>query len=49
MFAFWDGTGNEKTLIVTTHGIDKKKNQTPRKEIGKAETLKQKYFHEKKK
>jgi phage-related protein len=49
IFAFWDGTGLEKTLIVATHGIDKKKNQTPRKEIKKAEAIKQRYFQQKKK
>lgn len=48
IFAFWDGTGKDKTLIVATHGIDKKKNQTPRKEIKKAEDIKAKYFNQKK-
>jgi len=48
IFAFWDGTGKDKTLIVATHGIDKKKNQTPRKEIKKAEVIKAKYFKQKK-
>jgi len=33
---------------VATHGIDKKKNQTPRKEITKAEAIKAKYFKLKK-
>jgi len=49
IFAFWDGTGVDRTLIVATHGIDKKKNQTPRKEIIKAEAFKQKYFQSKEK
>jgi len=48
IFAFWDGTGKDKTLIVATHGIDKKKNQTPRKEITKAEAIKAKYYKLKK-
>jgi len=49
IFSFWDGSDKDKTLIVATHGIDKKKNQTPRKEIKKAEKIKQKYFQLKKK
>jgi len=48
IFAFWDGTGKDKTLIIATHGIDKKKNQTPRKEITKAEAIKAKYYKLKK-
>ena len=46
IFAFWDSE-DEETLIVATHGIDKKSNKTPSKEIKKAEHLKKKYFETK--
>ena len=37
LFAFWDTTSD--TLIVATHGIIKKTNKTPQKEIKTAEAL----------
>lgn len=43
IFAFWDSE-DEGTLIIATHGIDKKSNKTPPKEIKKAEQIKKKYF-----
>lgn len=46
IFAFWDSEEKE-TLIVATHGIDKKTNKTPPKEIKKAEQIKKKYFETK--
>ncbi len=42
LFAFWDTEQN--TLIVATHGIIKKTQKTPAKEIAKAEDIKHKYF-----
>ena len=48
LFAFWDSE-KEETLIVGTHGIDKKSNKTPTKEIRKAEQIKKKYFEAKNK
>ncbi len=44
LFAFWDGTGDSETLIVCTHGLIKKTNKTPKKDIEKAEMTKEKYF-----
>jgi len=44
LFAFWDSTGETETLIVCTHGLIKKSNKTPKKEIEKAEKIKDKYF-----
>lgn len=42
LFSFWDTeTG---TLIVATHGIVKKTQKTPQKEIVKAEEIRQQYF-----
>ena len=49
IFSFWDKTLESKTLIVGTHGIDKKSNKTPKKEIRKAEKIKQLYFKNKQK
>ena len=45
LFAFWDTTSD--TLIVATHGIIKKTNKTPKKEIKTAEALRTEYFDNK--
>lgn len=45
LFAFWDTT--EDTLIVATHGIIKKTQKTPAKEIRKAERIREDYFKNK--
>jgi len=46
LFAFWD---NEiKALVMITHGIVKKTRKTPKKEIEKAERIRQEYFNDKK-
>lgn len=44
LFAFWDD-GN-KNLVVATHGIIKKTQKTPRKEIKRAEDIRDKYYKE---
>ena len=44
LFAFWDKTKRTKTLVVATHGIIKKTQKTPTKEILKAKELMKKYF-----
>ena len=44
IFAFWDPTLVKQTLIVGTHGLDKKTNKTPRHEIEKAKRSMNKYF-----
>lgn len=46
LFAFWD-TGKE-TLVITTHGIIKKTQKTPSKEIAKAKEIRKIYFNSKK-
>jgi phage-related protein len=48
IFAFWDSTPDKQTLIVGTHGLDKKSNKTPRNEIEKAKRCMYKYFEQKK-
>lgn len=42
LFAFWDT--DSETLIVATHGIVKKTQKTPVKEIAKAEEIRRLYF-----
>lgn len=39
LFAFWDARGAAETLIVCTHGLDKKTQKTPPQEIRKAEQM----------
>ena len=45
LFAFWDT--KIQALVVATHGIVKKTQKTPKKEIEKAESLRKMYFNEK--
>lgn len=47
LLAFWDKTGKYETLIVATHGFDKKTNKTPKKEKDKAIQIRKKYFDDK--
>ena len=47
LFAFWDET--EKSMIIATHGIIKKTDKTPNKEIEKAKQLRAEYLNIKKK
>ena len=44
LFAFWDTRTD--TLVVATHGIVKKRQKTPAKEIAKAERIRQLYFED---
>ena len=46
LFAFWDTQTD--TLVIATHGIIKKTQKTPKKEITKAERIRQEYFKAKK-
>ena len=39
LFSFWDRKDGKDTLIVATHGILKKTQKTPKKEIQKAEEI----------
>lgn len=45
LFAF--GDTEEETLVVATHGIVKKTQKTPAKEIAKAEAKRKEYFNDK--
>lgn len=43
-FAFWDKTSKQQTLVISTHGIEKKTGKIPKSEILKAENLRTIYF-----
>lgn len=45
LFSFWDK--DKETLIVATHGIIKKTQKTPSKEIARAEEIRRIYFEAK--
>ena len=45
LFAFWDK--DKETLVIATHGIIKKTQKTPSKEIAKAEAIRREYFKNK--
>ncbi len=47
LFAFWDKSTGKKTLVVATHGILKKTQKTPPKEIKKAEEIRKQYLESK--
>jgi phage-related protein len=49
LFAFWDKSDKTVTIVVATHGIVKKTQKTPKKEIDKATQLMKKYFEDKNK
>lgn len=47
LFAFWDKTNSENTLIISTHGIVKKTSKTPESELIKAKQIRLRYFEDK--
>lgn len=47
LFAFWDKSPNQKTLVISTHGLKKKTQKTPQKEIRKAEEIRRNYLENK--
>ena len=49
LFAFWDRIDGKETLVIATHGILKKTQKTPPKEIKKAEEIRREYFENKNK
>lgn len=49
LFSFWDKTADEETLVIATHGILKKTQKTPQKEINKAEEVRKQYLENKQK
>ncbi len=47
LLAFWDKDAN--SLVLATHGFEKKTDKTPKKEIERAEMIRKQYFNDKKK
>ncbi len=47
LLAFWDKTSKTETLVFATHGMIKKKSKVDKKEIEKAEQIRQQYFKNK--
>jgi len=44
LFAFWDKSDKMDTIVISTHGLIKKTDKTPKR----AEKLREKYFNDKK-
>ncbi len=47
LFAFWDKTEKEDTVVISTHGLVKRTNKIPKREIDRAEDLRERYFNSK--
>ena len=47
LFSFWDKSDGHETLVVATHGILKKTQKTPPKEIKKADEIRKQYLKNK--
>ncbi len=48
LFAFWDKTNKEDTIVISTHGLIKKTDKILKSEIEKADRIRLKYFNDKK-
>ncbi|MGY5351063.1 type II toxin-antitoxin system RelE/ParE family toxin [Wenyingzhuangia sp. IMCC45533] len=48
ILAFWDKSSKTDTLVIGTNGFVKKTQKTPKKELNKAEKIKNEYFQSKK-
>ncbi len=49
LLAFWDKDDKSETLVFATHGIIKKTSKVDRKQIDKADNIRNTYFKNKKK
>ena len=47
LFSFWDKINDKEIFVVATHGILKKTQKTPQKEIKKAEKIRKQYLNNK--
>ena len=47
LFSFWDKSHGKPTIVIATHGIVKKTQKTPLKEIEKAENIRKQYLETK--
>jgi phage-related protein len=48
IFAFWDKSQGQQTLVLATHGLIKKTGKTPTSDLEKAERIRDQYFAQKK-
>lgn len=49
LFAFWDKSDKQDTIVISTHGLIKKTDKIPKSEIERAEKLREEYFNKKNK
>ena len=49
IFAFWDKSQRQQTLLLSTHGLIKKTDKTPKTDLEKAERIREQYFEQKNK
>ncbi len=49
IFAFWDKSQEQQTLVLSTHGLIKKTGRTPTSDLEKAERIREQYFAQKNK
>ena len=49
LLAFWDKSDKKETLVFATHGFKKKTDKISKREIKKAETIRNQYFKNKSK
>ena len=49
IFAFWDKSQEQQTLVLSTHGLIKKTGKTPTSDLEKAERIREQYFAQKNK
>jgi len=49
IFAFWDKSQGQHTLVLSTHGLIKKTGKTPITDLDQAERIRKQYFEQKNK
>ena len=49
IFAFWDKSQGQQTLVLSTHGLIKKTDRTTKTDLEKAERIREQYFEQKNK
>ena len=47
IFAFWNKSQGQQTLVLSTHGLIKKTDQTPKIDLEKAERIREQYLAQK--
>lgn len=45
LLAFWERKKNKRVMVICTHGFTKKTNKTPKKQIDKAEIIRNQYLN----